>query len=795
MRTPKYIDRYLSGNQKSLQTLRTKLTIICIISLLLITSILKSQVLYTLSGNISNARTGEDLIGAAISLKDQTTGTITNSYGFYSLSIPEGDYVVQFSYLGYERMEKEINLGENQVIDIELEPRLLELDEVNVSSEREDKNITSVQLGMERLDLEKIKSIPVFFGENDILKTLQLLPGVSYSAEGGTGFNVRGGSMGQNLILLDEAPVYSSAHLLGFFSVFNSEAINDVTLFKGGIPAKYGGRASSVLDITMNNGNSKKFSSNGGIGLVSSRLTLEGPIVKDRISYIISGRRTYADLVAKLFAPGDLFDDDTQFYFYDLNAKLNYRLNDNNRIFISGYFGKDVLELGDNVGTSWGNTTGTFRWNHLFSESLFSNTSLIYSKYDYGFLFGQGGIRLRSGIEDITFKEDATWFLNPENTLKAGFEFTYHTLLPIELRNDDFINFEPVRSDKRGLETAFYLQNKQKISSRFSTNYGFRFSIFNQFGPGWFYEYNEQNEIVNSEYFEKSEPAYPYFALEPRIALNYRFTGKSSVKLSYNRMAQYLHLLSNTTAGLPTDVWLPSSNNLKPLYVNYFSGGFFRNFRNNGIETSIEAYYKDIQNAVDYEDGADVIFDEHVEAQILSGKGRSYGCEIYAKKNYGRFTGWISYTLSRTENRIEGVNNGSWYPVMYDKTHDLSIIGIFQLTKRLSLSGVWVYNTGNAVTFPSGKYYIDNNPVPYYTERNGYRMPAYHRLDISLNLKGKERKKFQSGWDFSIYNVYNRYNAYMITFRESETTTPGATEAVKLSLFGIVPSVSWNFKF
>lgn len=749
---------------------------------------------YTLSGKITNRETGEDLIGVSILVIELANGTATNTSGFYSLSLPEGTYTLRYSYIGYENVEHILNFNKNHVINIELSPSVVALDEVFVSTERDDKKITSAESGVEKLNLKDIENIPVLFGEKDILKTIQLLPGISNSSEGSTGFNVRGGSMDQNLILLDEATVYSSSHLMGFFSVFNSDAIKDVTVYKGGIPANYGGRASSVLDITMNNGNSKTFSSSGGIGLVSTHLTLEGPILKDKMSFIISGRRTYGDLVAKLLFPEKIISDDMNFYFYDFNAKLNYSVNDNNRLFFSGYFGKDIFELGNDAGTGWGNITGTIRWNHLFSERVFSKTSMIYSKYDYGFIFGPTNMRFRSGIEDLSFKEDAIWYFDPNYTLKFGMNITYHTFRPGELTTNESTNFEIVLRDKEAFESAFYIQNEQKITSRFSANYGLRFSTFNQIGPGWFYEYNAENEPVDSAYYSSGKAAYFFFCFEPRLSVNYKLSDKSSVKLSYNRMAQYLHILSNSTSGSPTDVWMPSSNNLKPLFVDHVSAGLFRNFLDNSIETSIEVYYKNMINTSDYEDGTDLIFNKHVESQILIGKGRSYGFELYIKKNSGKFTGWISYTLSRAENKIEGINNFYWYPMKYDKTHDVSVITIYKLGKRLTISGVWTYATGNAVTFPSGKYILDNNPVPYYTERNGYRMPAYHHLDVSLTLNGRNHKKYKSGWDFSVYNLYNRHNAYMINFRESEAV-PGSTEAVKLSLFGIVPSITYKFKF
>jgi hypothetical protein len=752
------------------------------------------QQIYTLNGKITDETTGEDLIGATVLEAGSGKGTATNSYGFYSLSLPEGQYIIKFSYIGYKNEERNIILTKNQVINIEISPSLLALNEVVVSSERNDKNITSAEIGIEKLDLKKIENIPVLFGEKDILKTIQLLPGISSSSEGNTGFNVRGGSIGQNLILLDEAPVYSSSHLMGFFSVFNSDAIKDVTVYKGGIPAKYGGRASSVLDISMNNGNSKNFSCSGGLGLVSSRMTVEVPLVKEKMSFILSGRRTYADLVAKLLFPEKIVSNDMQFYFYDLNAKINYNINHKNRLFLSGYFGKDVFELGSDAGTEWGNTTGTLRWNHLFSEKIFSNTSLVYSKYNYGFILSSASLKFLSGIEDLSFRENFTWYMNPDNTMEFGIDFTYHKFNPGRLTSEERADFDMIMEGKKALEGALYLQNDHKITSRLNANYGLRFSAFSQLGPGWFYDYNENNEVSDSTWSERGKVAYPYFCLEPRLAVNYILGGRSSVKFSYNRISQYLHLMSDNTSGAPSDIWMPVSNNLKPLIVDHFSAGYFRNFLDNNIETSAEIYYKSLKNSSDYEDGASMIFNKHLESQILIGKGRSYGFELYLKKKYGKFSGWVSYTLAKTENRINGISNFSWYPARYDRTHDISIVTMYKAGKRLILSGVWTYATGNAVTFPSGKYILDNNPVPFYTERNGYRMPPYHRLDLSITINGKNQKKYKSNWEFSVYNLYNRHNAYMINFRESETT-PGTTEAVKLSLFGIVPSISYNFKF
>ncbi len=744
---------------------------------------------FTISGRITDAANGEDLIGVTVWENGTSIGTTTNVYGFYSITLPEGKHSITYSYIGFVTQTLELAFDRNKTIDIRLFSASTELEEVEVTAERKDQNITSTQMSVEKINMKQIEKIPVFMGEKDILKTIQLLPGISSISEGGSGFSVRGGSIDQNLILLDEAPVYSASHLMGFFSVFNSDALKNISVYKGGIPANYGGRASSVLDISMKDGNNQKFEASGGIGLISSRLTLEGPIIKDKMSFIISGRRSYADLVAK---SAGFFDDDMNMYFYDLNAKVNYKINDKNRIFLSGYFGKDDFGF-ENMGMNWGNTTGTLRWNHLFSNKLFSNTSLIYSKFDYGFNMGSNA-SMSSGIEDLGFKEDLTWYLNPLNTVKFGFDVKQHTFNPGELLYTDSEITEIVLDKTSAYESAAYISNNQKITEKLSAEYGLRLSMFNQMGEGWSNTYNENNEKVDSVFYGSGEVMKTYWDFEPRLSFNYQLNKSSAIKLSYNRMAQYLHLLSNSTSGQPTDTWVPSSTNIAPQSASQYALGYFKNFADNEYEFSVESYYKDMNNVTDYEDGTDIMLNENIEAYILQGKGRSYGLEFYLKKKYGRFNGWVSYTLARTENKIDGINNSEWYPSKIDKTHDISIVGNFDINKRLSVSAAWVYYTGNAVTFPSGKYEYDNQIWSYYTDRNSYRMPNYHRLDLNLHLKGKETKRFQSSWDFSLYNAYNRYNAYSISFEESEAN-PGQTEAVKLSLFGIVPSVTWNFKF
>lgn len=749
-----------------------------------------SQEKYSISGKITDAENGEDLIGATIFDLEKQLGTSTNTYGFYSLTLEKGKYNLQISYLGFQPVNKEIFLDSDIKLNISLKPVSNNLEEIEVVAKKKDENLSSAQMSVEKMDMKKISKLPVLFGEKDILKTIQLLPGISSTSEGGNGFSVRGGSIDQNLILLDEAPVYSASHLMGFFSVFNSDALKNISVYKGGIPAHYGGRASSVLDISMKDGNNQKFQASGGLGLISSRLTLEGPIIKDKMSFIVSGRRSYADLVARSL---DLLEDGANLFFYDLNAKLNYQINDNNRVFISGYFGSDEFGF-EEMGMNWGNKTGTLRWNHIFNSKLFSNTTFIYSEYDYGFKLNDGESNYSSGIVDYGFKQDFTYFLNPQNTLSFGLNSTHHTFNPGKLEHESDDNTETILDKKYALESSIYLSNKQEVSDRIAAEYGIRFSNFSQLGAGYNNTYNNENELVDSVYYGKNEVMQTYYSIEPRISLSYRLTSDKSIKASFNKMGQYLHLMSNSTSGQPTDTWVPSSYNIKPLDVNQYALGYFQNFQDNNYEFSLELYYKDMFNITDFKDGADIILNENLESYILQGDGRSYGAEFYLKKKTGRFTGWLSYTLSRTENKIDGINNNEWYPSKIDKTHDISIVGSYKLNDRWSISATWVYYTGNAVTFPSGKYEYDGYSYPYYTERNGYRMPDYHRLDLNVHLEGKQNKRFKSSWDFSLYNVYNRYNAYSINFQESETN-PGATEAVQLSLFGIVPSITWNFKF
>jgi len=749
---------------------------------------------YTISGYIRSSETGEALIGATVLERELYKGTMANAYGFYSITLPEGIHSVQYSFMGNISKTENIELTGNLSKNVELQQASVEIAEVVILREASDKNIRAPEMSAVKISPEDVASVPVLFGEQDILKTISLLPGVKSAGEGNSGFYVRGGSADQNLIILDEAPVYSSGHLLGFFSVFNADAVKDMEFYKGNAPANYGGRLSSVLDIQMKEGNSKTVAASGGIGLIASRLTLEAPIVKDKGSFIISGRRTYADIFLPLWK--DPAAKSTKLYFYDFNAKGNFKINDKNRIFISGYFGRDVFKISDLVGFNWGNKTATLRWNHIFGNKLFLNSSLIYSDYNYGIGYNVGEVlEVTSGIKDYNLKEDFQYYISPKSTVKFGFNTIYHTFRPGELKseNEDFSNSKII-GKKHTVESAAYISHKFDISDRLIFNYGLRYSNCAVIGPDTVYTYNENDQIINTTGYTKGDIIQNYGTLEPRVTLNYVVNERMSVKMSYARNAQYMHLLSNSTAALPTDVWISSSKIVKPQIADQFAFGFFENFKDNMFETSVEVYYKNFQNQIDYQNGANLILNEQVESQLVFGKGRAYGTELYIKKRTGDITGWIGYTLSRTERSINEIDDGAWYPVKHDRTHDVSIVLMYAFNDKFKVSANWVYNTGDAVTFPDGKYIIDGVIVPAYTNRNGYRMPDYHRLDLGVTLTNKKREKFESCWNFSVYNAYARKNAYSISFRESKND-PSKTEAVQQTLFRIVPSITYNFKF
>ncbi len=755
-----------------------------------------SQTKYTVSGTVKDKKTGESLIGAIVRIDEiKGAGAASNEYGFYSLTVVEGDYTLSINMLGYKKQTEKIALHQNIKLDLLVGDTASTMEEVVITDERKDANVTDPQMGSQKLDIKEANKIPVLFGERDILKTIQLLPGIKSGGDGGGGFFVRGGASDQNLILLDEAPVYNASHLLGFFSTFNSDAIKDVTVYKGNQPAQYGGRLSSVLDIKMNDGNNQKYHVGGGLGLISSKLNIEGPIVKDKGSFLVSARRTYADLFLKLSKSETT--KNSSLYFYDLNLKANYQVNDKNRIFLSGYFGRDKIGLANAFGIDWGNATGTFRWNHILNERMFSNTSIIFSNYSYKISIDGSTAKfdITSKIRDYNIKHEYQFFPNPKNNIRFGVNSIYHIVTPGQVTAEAGSAINPIKlQDRFGWENAAYLTDIWNITDRFNVTSGFRFTSFSSIGKGDFYSFDSYGNVNDTTSFASGKFVKTYFQIEPRISAGYIINEKSSIKISYARNAQNLHLLSNSTSTSPTDVWVMSSAIIKPELADQYALGYYRNFLGNKIEFSTEIYYKSLQNQIDYKNGANTQANELIEGELLFGTGRAYGLELFVKKNSGKFTGWVSYTLSRSERKIELINDNSWYPVKQDRTHDVSIVLMYDLTPKWSIAATWVYNTGSAVTFPSGKYYIDGTVQYLYTERNGYRMPAYHRMDIGATWERKKTETFESSWNFSIYNVYARENAYTITFRQSESD-PTRTEAVQTSLFRIIPSVTYNFRF
>ena len=755
-----------------------------------------AQKKFTISGNVKDAATGEILIGATIKIKElPQNGTASNSYGFYSLSAPAGNYTLLVNYVGYATVSQSVSLDKDVSLDVSLSTKS-DLNEVVINAQKPNNdNVTSPQMGVVKLDISQLNNVPVLLGERDILKTISLLPGIKAASQGNTGFYVRGGASDQNLILLDEAIVYNASHLFGFFSTFNSDAIKDVDLYKGGMPAQYGGRLSSVLDIKMDEGNNKEYTVEGGIGLIASRIKVEGPIVKDKGSFMISARRTYIDLFLK--ASSDSTVKGSSLYFYDLNAKANYHFDDKNALYISGYFGKDVLGLKNTFGTNWGNATATIRFNHLFSSKLFSNTSLIYSNYNYAiisYLVGNDFVAT-SKINDLDFKEDFQYFASSKHLLKFGIDALHHSMAPGTITSNDSSSVNSKTVPQRyGLETAAYISDEWHVSDKLNLLYGVRYSGILLFGPGAFNTYDAEGNTISSTTYKSGQIAKSYFNLEPRFSASYNLNDSSSLKFSYNRNTQNIHILSNSTSSAPTDLYVMSSNNIKPEIADQLSTGYFRNFDDNIFEFSTEVYYKWLQNQIDYKNGAQLILNPDVESQLVYGVGRAYGIEFFLKKKYGRFNGWLGYTLSRTELKFDAINNGNYFPATQDRTNDVSAVGIYQLNKKWSFSAVFVYGTGNAVTYPDGKYEVGGVTTYYYSQRNGYREPASNRLDLGATLEGKPHKKYHSSWTFGIYNVYNHRDPYTITFQDSKTN-PGTTEAVETSLFGRIPSVTWNFKF
>lgn len=759
----------------------------------------------TLSGYLKDKASGEALIGANVYVPQLKTGVVTNPYGFYSLSIPQGSYTVNFSYIGYQAQSPVVELKENKQMDIHLEEDSKVIEEVVISSEKKDRNVENLQMSMEKVQVKMIKKLPAFMGEVDVLKSITLLPGIQNGGEGSSGLYVRGGGPDENLMILDEAPVYNASHLMGFFSVFNSDAIKDVQVYKGGIPAEYGGKASSVIDIRMKDGNSKQLGVSGGIGNISSRLTMEGPIIKDKWSFIVSGRRTYADYLGRLAGLEALKEN--KLYFYDLNLKTNIKINEKNKLYFSAYTGDDYFKAGESIYMRWGNLTGTARWNHLFSNKLFSNTSLIFSKYDYNLGVPKGSadeFDWTSQIRDYNFKQDLNWYLNKNNRLTLGFNVIYHHFEPGQIDAGEKSYFSDIKlTNYNAIDNSVYISNEQSIGARLTLRYGLRYSYFQQIGKGKVTEYqnpeqpNEDEVTGNKEYGAGKLIPPPYNNLEPRLGIKYQLTTESSIKASYNRMAQNLHLISNTNSPTPLDIWLPSNTYIEPLIANQVGLGYFRNFKENMFETSIETFYKKMNHVIDYKDGAELFLKENLETELLHGSGYAYGLELYTKKQEGKLTGWLSYTLSRSMRKVPGINEGKEYPSSYDRTHNVSVVANYELNKRWNFASTWVFSTGNPTSYPVAKYDVQGNTMYFYSARNSDRIPDYHRLDISVtyDFKKNDHKKVKQSLNFAVYNVYARRNAYSVTFRQNEDN-PNVSEATRLSIIGsAIPSITYNFNF
>ncbi|HEX7755919.1 MAG TPA: TonB-dependent receptor [Niabella sp.] len=760
------------------------------------TFVAQAQEKYTLSGTIKTAKSGETIIGASILINGKDNGTISNEYGFYSVTLPRGSYSVTYSAIGFEAVTEEISLNSNKLQDVLLPDQVVNLEDVTVSSSIKGRTISGTQMGVEHLNMKEVNTIPMLLGERDILKAIQLLPGIKSAGDGNSGFYVRGGSTDQNLILLDEANVYNASHLMGFFSTFNSDIVKDVTIYKGGMPAQYGGRLSSVLDVKMNEGNNQHYGVSGGVGLISAKLNVEGPIQKDKSSFLISGRRSYADLFLPIF--GDSTNKGTKLYFYDLNAKMNYVLGSKDRLYLSGYMGRDVLKLEKQFGMDWGNKTATLRWNHIFNDRVFSNTSFIYSNFNYNINIDNPGNHLNifSQIRDVNLKEEVQWYAGTSHELRLGFNSIYHTVTPGEITSSGTTSYNNLLlQDRYSWENAVFATDTWKMSDRFRLTYGLRLSSFAIIGPGDFYEIDKEGHVTDTLHYKDGQLVKNYWNLEPRLAASFVLNSSSSIKASYARNTQNMHLVSNSATNVPTDKWIASTNIIKPEIADIYSVGWYKNLRENVYELTIESYYKWMQNQIDYRTGADVYTNDAIESQLLTGDGRAYGIEMLLKKKQGKMTGWVGYTLSKSERKIEGINDGEWYNARQDRTHDVAVVANYQLNKKWNLSANWVYYTGDAVTFPSGKYVIDKQIAFYYTKRNAYRMPAYHRLDLGATMQLKtKRKGFSSELAFSVYNAYGWQNAFVITFQQSDTN-PDVTEVVKTSLFRFVPSISYHFKF
>lgn len=757
----------------------------------------------TLSGYIRDSATGESLISATVFIKEASQGAQTNNYGFYSVSVPPGVYTVTFSYVGYHAITKQMDLNSSAALNVDLRSAS-RLQEVKVTSQRKDENVKNTEMGTVTLSMDRIKNLPVLLGEVDVLKTLQLLPGVQSAGEGNSGFYVRGGGPDQNMVLLDDAVVYNTGHLFGFFSVFNSDAIKDVTLIKGGAPANYGGRLSSVVDVSMKEGNMKEYHAEGGIGLIASRATIQGPIKKDKGSFIVSGRRTYIDVLARPFSSRL---KNSGYYFYDANLKANYKFNDKNRLYLSGYMGIDKFKFENTRGTfhaniPWGNKTATLRWNHQFSDRLFSNTTLVYNDYNFSSNFNQNtfAIKIFSGTRDYNAKTDFDYYTSNNHHLKAGAAYTYHKFTPNQVSGHvDTIQLDPSNAFvKYAHETGVYILDDFEPISWLKINAGVRYSFFQQVGPYTAYTLDANGKPMDSTHYGSGKPVKAYGGWEPRLNMRFQVDEATSIKASISHSYQYLHLVSNNGTTLPTDVWIPSTYVVKPQAAWQYSAGYFRNFKDNTIETSVEIYYKEMENQVQYQDGYVPNTISDPELSYVFGKGTAYGAEFFINKTQGKLTGWIGYTLAWTNLQFPDLHNGKVFPAKYDRRHDLSVVASYEINKKWTVSSVFVYGSGNAITLPTAYYFIDGRLQQQYSELNAYRLPAYHRLDISATLTPKKNlsRKWQGSWTFAVYNVYNRFNPYFLYVDPEGTVSKGINvKVIEVAILPIIPSVTYNFKF
>ncbi len=777
-------------------------------ALFLLPALLFSQNKYTISGYIKDVQNGETLISAAVSVKGTNKGIVSNQYGFYSLTLTEGNYELIVSYVGFVPQTIDVKLNTDKQLNVELLPRTA-LAEVIVNAKKRDANVTNAQMGKFVLPIEQIKAIPAFLGEVDLLKTVQLLPGVRNAGEGSAGIYVRGGGPDQNLIMLDDAIVYNTGHLFGFFSIFNSDAIKNVSLIKGGMPAQYGGRLSSVLDIAMKEGNDKKYQVEGGLGLIASRISIQGPIKKNKASFIISARRTYIDALTKPFIKKTSQYSGSGYYFYDLNAKVNYRFSEKDRIYLSGYFGRDVFDFVNgqrslDVNIPWGNATGTLRWNHVFNKRLFGNTTAVFNNYNFTFQAAQNNfeIKLASGIRDISLKQDFDLYPFTGHKVKFGGLYTYHRFTPsVVSGRQDSVVFKPLNAQaKFAHEAALYIQDDWEISDKVKINAGLRYSTFQQIGAYKIYDTDADGNRKDSIVYKKGQPVKTYGGLEPRFTLRYAINDETSIKTSITRNLQYIHLVSNSGTTLPTDLWVPSTYKVKPQISWQYAAGLFKNFKDNMYETSLEVYYKNMQNQIEYEEGYTPNTLEDTENSFTFGRGWSYGTELFINKTRGRLTGWIGYTLSWTWRKFPQLNFGEKYPAKYDRRNDMSVVALYELNKRWKLSATFVFGTGNATTLPQRFYTVNGVLTQEYSRINEYRLPSYHRLDfaaINTPKKNERRKKLKTEWVFSIYNLYSRKNPYFIYFDQTGNPFDGTlkVQGKQVSLFPIIPAVTWNFKF